>query len=96
MIHRPGVLITGTRAEVVAADFELRPVDFGNGSTGGVILNLLSGGFDGTFGKDFGTFGETGLADTGVPEPGTLSLVLLGGVALAAAARRGRRTSRLR
>jgi len=67
------------------------------GGTGGVILSLLSGGFDGTtFDADFGTSGANAVADTSVPEPGTLPLVLLGSVGLAAAARRRRRASNLR
>jgi hypothetical protein len=63
----------------------------GVGSTGGVILALTSDVFDGSFDASFETDGA--LSDTGVPEPGTLALVLLGCVGLAAAAGRDRRAS---
>jgi len=104
----PPTLRTGTLTAFGFPDSGGDPLEFlfevtgGNlagryGGTGGVILSLLSGGFDGTtFDADFGTSGANAVADTSVPEPGTLPLVLLGSVGLAAAARRRRRASNLR
>jgi hypothetical protein len=62
--------------------------DFGGvGHSGGVILNLNEDVFDGTWDEDFATVNAFAYANTGVPEPATGTLLLVGLLALAASRR---------